>query len=102
MPAVILKAILFLVLLLMVVAGGYTLAQQLLLPEETLTLPANERAVKVQIMVEDLEHPWTAVALPNGRFLVSERSGNLRYVSQNGSLSALLTGVPEIYHAGQG
>ena len=50
----------------------------------------------------DLEHPWGLAFLPDGRMLVTERPGRLRIVGADGSLSAPLTGLPEIYDSGQG
>ncbi|MEH0073238.1 PQQ-dependent sugar dehydrogenase [Pannonibacter sp. Pt2] len=50
----------------------------------------------------DLEHPWGLAFLPDGRMLVTERPGRLRIVGADGSLSAPLKGMPEIYDSGQG
>jgi glucose/arabinose dehydrogenase len=40
--------------------------------------------------------------LPDGRMLVTERSGTLRLVSKDGKLSEPLSGVPEVVAEGQG
>ncbi|WP_430512334.1 PQQ-dependent sugar dehydrogenase [Pannonibacter phragmitetus] len=50
----------------------------------------------------ELEHPWSLAFLPDGRMLVTERPGRLRIVGADGSLSAPLKGLPEIYDSGQG
>jgi len=39
--------------------------------------------------------------LPDGRFLVTERPGRMRYVSATGELSPPLRGVPEVWASGQ-
>lgn len=49
-----------------------------------------------------LVHPWGLAFLPDGRKLVTERTGNLRLVSAEGHLSAPLAGVPAVLAAGQG
>lgn len=42
------------------------------------------------------------VFLPDGRALVTERSGTLRIVRTNGTLSAPLADTPEVYARNQG
>ena len=54
-------------------------------------------------VVEGLNHPWALVFLPASQgMLVTERPGNLRVVSQDGKLSAPLSGVPQVWAKGQG
>ena len=53
-------------------------------------------------LTDELEHPWGLAFLPDGRMLVTERAGRLRIASQDGTLSAPLDGVPEVYAEGQG
>jgi glucose/arabinose dehydrogenase len=49
-----------------------------------------------------LEHPWALAFLPDGRILVTERSGQLRLVGRDGEVSAPLAGVPAVLARGQG
>ena len=58
--------------------------------------------VEVSTVAVGLEHPWGLAFLPDGRLLVTERPGRLRLVSPDGTLSAPLAGVPEVYARGQG
>ncbi|MGH6824297.1 PQQ-dependent sugar dehydrogenase [Methyloceanibacter sp.] len=58
--------------------------------------------IKVETVATGLEHPWGLAFLPDGRMLVTERSGTLRLVSKDGKLSEPLSGVPQVIAAGQG
>jgi glucose/arabinose dehydrogenase len=58
--------------------------------------------VKVETVATGLSHPWGLAFLPDGRMLVTERTGTLRLVSKDGKLSAPLSGVPEVVVRGQG
>lgn len=60
------------------------------------------QAVSTQTLAEGLNHPWSMAFLPDGRMLVTERAGALRYVSQGGAVSAPIKGLPPIYSEDQG
>ncbi len=54
-------------------------------------------------LARGLEHPWSLAFLPDGRFLVSERPGRLRYVAADGTLDPEpISGIPEVWARGQG
>lgn len=61
-----------------------------------------EHAVRVEVITGNLDHPWGIAFLPDGRFLVTERAGNLRIISGAGQVSAPIKGLPEIWDNGQG
>lgn len=56
---------------------------------------------KVEVLTEELDHPWGVVQLPDGRFLITERRGTLRILDQ-GKLSEPVQGIPEVRAKGQG
>lgn len=58
--------------------------------------------VKTVTVASGLQSPWSMAFLPDGRMLVTERSGQLRIVNGNGSVSSPLAGVPAVSSAGQG
>jgi aldose sugar dehydrogenase len=58
--------------------------------------------VDVQTIAKGLEHPWSLAFVPDKRMLVTERPGRLRVVGPAGSISAPLSGVPQVYASGQG
>jgi glucose/arabinose dehydrogenase len=49
-----------------------------------------------------LEHPWSLAFLPDGRMLVTERSGRLRIVVGGALAPEPVAGVPEVRARGQG
>ena len=64
--------------------------------------PSTAGVVVAEPVATGLVHPWALQFLPDGRLLVTERPGRLRIVSMDGTVSAPLNGLPEIYAQGQG
>lgn len=56
----------------------------------------------LETVASGLINPWSLAFLPDGRMLVTERPGRLRYVGKNGELSAPISGVPAVFATGQG
>ena len=55
------------------------------------------------LVAQGLDHPWALAFLPDNQgILITERPGNLRWVSQQGKVSAPLSGVPQVWAQGQG
>ncbi|MDE0030952.1 MAG: PQQ-dependent sugar dehydrogenase [Deltaproteobacteria bacterium] len=61
------------------------------------TVEQTERhTVRVRILTRGLDHPWSLAFLPDGRMLVTERAGRLRYVAADGTLDPTpVSGLPE-------
>jgi glucose/arabinose dehydrogenase len=55
----------------------------------------------VTTVAEGLDFPWSLAFLPDGSMLVTERSGQLRRVT-DGQVSDPISGVPEVYARSQG
>jgi len=81
--------------MLMVAAAGACQGQAGLPPT------VNDR-VQLKTIATGLEHPWSLAFLPDGRLLVTERPGRLRYVTMKGEISEPIAGVPTVYAKGQG
>jgi glucose/arabinose dehydrogenase len=58
--------------------------------------------IKPAVLASGLEHPWALAFIGNGNMLVTERPGRMRVISQTGSVSAPLSGLPKIQVQGQG
>lgn len=56
----------------------------------------------VHIITENLTSPWGIKSLPDGRLLITEKAGNMRIVSDNGTMSEKILGIPEVNSNGQG
>lgn len=52
--------------------------------------------------VATFDEPWAMTFLPDGRLLVTEKSGRLLLVTQDGRKPAPISGVPEVSYGGQG
>lgn len=54
------------------------------------------------IVTSSLTAPWGIAALPDGRFLVTEKAGQMRIVTATGAVGASISGVPAVNAGGQG
>lgn len=66
------------------------------------TMQSTAGAFQLTEIARGLAHPWAVAPLPEGGFLVTERPGQLRRVSNAGAVSAPIKGVPAVYAHGQG
>ncbi|WP_263376303.1 PQQ-dependent sugar dehydrogenase [Granulicella aggregans] len=65
-------------------------------PGQTRAPYAPTTAPKVTLITDQLHSPWGLGFLPDGKMIVTEKEGKIRIVSQDGTLSAPITGVPEV------
>lgn len=65
--------------------------------------PSAVRAASYELtdVARNLDFPWSVAFLPNGDFLVAERSGNLKRIGTGGQQTGI-SGIPDTYVAGQG
>lgn len=64
--------------------------------------PTPAPSVRPVTVVENLEHPWGVVWLPDGSLLVTERPGRVRLIRNGGLDPTPIPGVPEVLAARQG
>lgn len=57
---------------------------------------------KVEILNTNLGRPWGIIHLPDGRFLITEKSGFLNIVSADGLKTQQIKGLPPVDNKGQG
>ena len=57
---------------------------------------------QVEVINKDLGKPWGIINLPDGRFLITEKSGFMNIVSSDGKTSIKVEGLPKVDDKGQG
>lgn len=59
--------------------------------------------VRINVLTQGLEHPWSIAFLPDGRMLVTEREGRLRVIGKDFKLDTKpVEGLPPVTPTGQG
>src|SRR5688572_29710708 len=56
---------------------------------------------KVEKIAEKLGKPWAVVPMPDGRLLITEKSGYMQILDANGKLVKKISGFPEVVDKGQ-
>lgn len=57
---------------------------------------------EVTVLNSTLNRPWGITALPDGRFIITEKEGTMRVASATGATGDALTGIPKVSSEGQG
>jgi glucose/arabinose dehydrogenase len=58
-------------------------------------------AYKVEKIAENLGRPWAVVPMPDGRLLLTDKSGFMQILEANGKPVKKITGFPEVVNEGQ-
>lgn len=66
------------------------------------TVASSIHRFRMETVVEGLDHIWGVAQLPDSRFLITERRGNLLLVEKDGAAPRNIAGVPPVYAQGQG
>ena len=66
------------------------------------TANLSKPALRSEVVAGDLQNPWGLAFLPGGRFLITERVGNLRIIEADGRLRPPIAKLPAIAVDGQG
>ena len=66
-----------------------------------LVLKTEYYKVAVDLLADNLDHPWGLAFLPDNTPLISERSGRLKIILQGGGWKTI-NGVPNVWAEGQG
>jgi glucose/arabinose dehydrogenase len=69
---------------------------------KTLLTTSLTSTLTTAVISDQLKRPWSLAFLPNDNYLVTERSGVLRIVDEEGVVSAPIQGLPSISAIGQG
>lgn len=59
-------------------------------------------ALSVTVINSNLRQPWAICTLPDGRFLITEKSGTMQILTRAGKADKKITGLPEVLNSGQG
>lgn len=71
-------------------------------PAEGQVTASREHRFQLERVAGGLSTPWAVAFLPDGRGLVTELPGRLRFLETNGALSAPVKGTPAVRAEGQG
>jgi glucose/arabinose dehydrogenase len=71
-------------------------------PAPNMTIASEKAAFRLETVVEGVTAPWGIDFLPDGRILVTEKSGRLRLVEKGQLLPEPVSGIPAVWSEGQG
>ncbi len=59
-------------------------------------------SLNTRVVTSGLTSPWGIAALPDGRFLITQKAGSMRIVNASGQVSGNIGGIPAVNAGGQG
>ncbi len=59
-------------------------------------------AYRTEVVADGLDIPWSIAFMPDGRYLVAERPGPVRFIDAEGTVGPPIEGTPQVIHHGQG
>ncbi|QKP78863.1 PQQ-dependent sugar dehydrogenase [Methyloligella sp. GL2] len=69
---------------------------------QTRQIESEAGPIAVETIASGLDEPWGLAFLPDGSMLVTEKTGQLRRIAKDGTVSDPIAGVPEVWTQGQG
>jgi glucose/arabinose dehydrogenase len=63
---------------------------------------ATQTPYEAIILTDQLKRPWAIAVMPDGRFLINQKFGDMRIVNNKGVLSEPVTGLPAVNPSDQG
>lgn len=79
-----------------------TLTMALAPPMATAASDGENPSYQIETVAQGLNFPWCVAFLPDGRMLVTERGGELRYIDTDGTVSKPISGTPQAWVRSQG
>ncbi|MBN8578701.1 MAG: PQQ-dependent sugar dehydrogenase [Cytophagales bacterium] len=77
-------------------------AQAMAQPKPGSTITTQKQKFVFETITADLQSVWGIAFLPDGRMLVTEKSGEIRIIKAGKLLPEKISGVPKVYDKGQG
>ena len=71
------------------------------LPAAAQTIESSAGPLTATVITEGLDHPWGLEFMPDGRIIVTERSGQVRIIT-DGVAGDPIAGVPDVFNRGEG
>ncbi len=59
-------------------------------------------ALSISVINSDLQQPWAICLLPDGRFLITQKAGNMLILTADGKQDKKITNLPAVLAEGQG
>lgn len=63
---------------------------------------AGTEKIRINVLTDQLNAPWSMAFLPDGRMLITEKNGQLRMIENGKLLPQAIAGAPKVIDSGQG